>query len=251
MKNSLSIYIIMHKYVNLTKLNLELCYKNLLVGKRESEDRTLLLDSTGDNISEKNKYYCELTGLYWIWKNVNDKFVGLCHYRRLFFYNSHFLNSKDIKILLKNHDMIVPSAWFTRKNLYDTYKCKHIIEDLDLCRDIIEENYPSYIESFDKIINGHKFYPFNMFVCEKKIIDDYCEWLFNILKKLELNIDLNNRDEYQKRVFGFLSERLFNVWIDFNNIDVFECRVFNTEKKVINNIKSIVLRKIRSFIYRK
>ena len=40
-------------------------------------------DGDPDNISSKNGIYCELTGLYYIWKHVkNVEYTGLVHYRR-------------------------------------------------------------------------------------------------------------------------------------------------------------------------
>ena len=51
-------------------------------------------DNTGDNISAKNPNYCELTALYWAWKNLDCEYIGLCHYRRYF---GHTVYSKDIK----------------------------------------------------------------------------------------------------------------------------------------------------------
>ena len=48
-------------------------------------------DNTGDNISSKNANYCELTGMYWAWKNLDADYIGLAHYRR------HFSNGKSGK----------------------------------------------------------------------------------------------------------------------------------------------------------
>ena len=60
-------------------------YIPLQVGKAETEDLGYLGDDTGDSISHKNKYYGELTGLYWLWKNYSDvDIIGICHYRRYF-----------------------------------------------------------------------------------------------------------------------------------------------------------------------
>ena len=53
-------------------------------------------------------------------------------------------------------------------------------------------------------------------ITKKHLFDEYMQWLFNILFTLEKRIDISNYDSYQKRVYGFLSERLFNVWIEKN-----------------------------------
>ena len=57
----------------------------LHVGKAISDvDLGIQGDNTGDNISEKNPLYCELTGIYWLWKNTTADYKGLMHYRRIF-----------------------------------------------------------------------------------------------------------------------------------------------------------------------
>ena len=82
----------------------------------------------------------------------------------------------------------------------------------------------------------------------KEDCNKYCEWLFTIFNQLEKNIDLDTRDEYQKRVYGFLSERLFYVCILKNKLKIKENFVLKTEsnkKEKIKFIIKVVLYKLR------
>lgn len=238
----INIYIIMHKVIDLKCLQLDKCYKELLVGQSECSNKEIQLDSTGENISNKNSNYCELTGLYWIWKNSDSDIVGLCHYRRFFISkkNKKILREKEISELLMNYDIILPEKWKSMNTVYNIYKKNHNIDDLEKCKQIIEKYYPNYINSFNKIIYGREIHPLNMFICSKKLISEYCDWLFDILKKLETMVNLSDRDAYQKRLYGFLSERLLNVWVDYKQLNVFEMPFLNTEEKVITKIKRYI-----------
>lgn len=217
-------------------------YVKLLVGSYNKEKMDdYVSDSTGLNISKKNANYCELTGLYWIWKNVNDKFVGLCHYRRYFSigYGKILKTKKALKILNK-YDIIVPMKGYSKKRVYDTYKEKHIEKDLINCKRIIENKYPEYEESFDIVMNQTSIYPCNMFITSKNLMDKYCSWLFDILFELEKETNLENYDDYQKRIFGFLSERLLNVWILKNNLKIKEINMWINENNYLQEKKRIL-----------
>ncbi len=84
------IYVMTHKKIE----NLpEKIYQPLHVGREGKEDLGYPGDHTGEQISSKNPYYCELTGMYWIWKNVSCDVIGVCHYRRFFMREGRLLKS--------------------------------------------------------------------------------------------------------------------------------------------------------------
>lgn len=129
------------------------CYLPLHVGKKGKDNLGYVGDDTGENISEKNPYYCELTGVYWAWKNLKADYIGLAHYRRQFKgrnkqKNSLFdtvLSDIEIKELLKETDVILPKKRnYYIENLYDHYKHTMYIEPLDVTGEIIKEFYPEY-----------------------------------------------------------------------------------------------------------
>lgn len=215
-------------------------YVTIGVGKlaENNKEKVQYRDNLGINISRKNPYYSELTALYWIWKNCDEDIVGLVHYRRYFSMNSMWktvLNEKQICNILQSSDIIIPKARImdvTRKDLnltiWNHFKKWHNIQDLIETRNIIEEQCPEYLESFDKVCQKKTIWPYNMMICKKDMLDSYCEWLFSILEVLEEKVDISGYDNYQRRLFGFISERLFNVWITKNECKYVEKAILNT-----------------------
>lgn len=231
-------------------------YLPLHVGREGKADLGYLGDNTGDNISSKNANYCELTGLYWAWKNLKCDYVGLCHYRRYFAReNIHtdnlekkktaILHRKDYEKLLQEYDVILP----VKRNYYvetvrSQYEHAHNKRDIDETKRIVLELYPEYSEAFEKVMGRTKLYILNMFVMKKQQFDEYCSWLFSILFELEKRIDISSYNMYEARVFGFIAERLFNVWLEKQQLKVKDVPVINLEK--VN-----WLRKIYKFLQRK
>ena len=103
------------------------------------------------------------------------------------------------------------------------------IEPLDETRNIIKEKYPQYIEEFDKLKHRTSAHMFNMFIMKKEILNQYCEWLFDILFELEKKIDVNKYDAFHARFFGRVSELLLDVWINTNNIQYKELKVIDMQ----------------------
>ena len=214
-------------------------YLPLHVGREGKQNLGYIGDNTGENISAKNANYCELTGLYWAWKNTDCEYIGLCHYRRYFSKKSvgkdkkaAILHKDDYEKLLQRYDVLLP----TKRNYYietvrSQYEHAHNKRDLDEVGKIVKELYPEYSEAFTKVMNRTKLHILNMFVMKKEKFDEYCQWLFDILFELEKRIDISNYNQYEARVFGFLSERLFNVWLERQELDCCEVPVVFLEKQ--------------------
>lgn len=203
-------------------------YMPIHVGREGKDNLGYVGDNTGENISIKNPNYCELTGLYWAWKNLDCEYIGLCHYRRYFAHKSKsskledkkqaIFTRDDYERLLQQYDVILPKKRnYFIETVRSQYEHAHNKRDLDEIEKIIKMQYPSYIEAFEKVMNSRKLHIYNMFVMNKALFDEYCTWLFDILFTLEKRIDITNYDKYNARVFGFLSERLFNIWLEKNN----------------------------------
>ena len=215
-------------------------YVPIHVGKAINNiDLGILGDDKGDNISEKNPTFCELTALYWAWKNSffdDSKYCGLVHYRRFFkgykskLKDQYIASQDEILNELKDVDVIIPK----KRNYYvetidKHYKNAHHEKDLIETRKIILEKYPDFVNSFDVIMNQKKLHLFNMFVMKKELFYEYCEWLFSIIFELEKRIDISNYSPYQKRVFGFIAERMFNVWVLNKKLKVKELKTINID----------------------
>jgi len=179
-------------------------------------------DDEGENISDLNPYFCELTGLYWAWKNLDADYIGLAHYRRHF---SSKPRSKDPwNVVLKKADIenelgkirvFVPTKrryWI--ESLYSHYAHTHHIHQLDETRKIISERCPEYLDSFDKAVKRTWGYMFNMMIMERNLFSDYCTWLFDILFELRSRLGEDGLTPFHSRYYGRISEIIFNVWLD-------------------------------------
>lgn len=227
-------------------------------------------DDTGDNISIKNTSYCELTGMYWAWKNLKGvDYIGLCHYRRYFdFHNqcqklipttefcSDSMGTLDFSVpesyleKIKKGKIIVPAQLHYPQTLMQDYMRNHVSDDFRVLSKIMDETQSEAIKrSFDKVVkNGNKLIRFNMFLMSWTDFDAYCTWIFDLLKKVEDNTDISNYNSVQRRIYGYMSERLFNVWIDAYHPNKVELPVMffvdNPRRK-----RNSVLWKMREFIW--
>ncbi|MCR4842356.1 MAG: DUF4422 domain-containing protein [Eubacterium sp.] len=204
-------YVAAHKAFEPPKLQ---GYIPLQVGAALHEDLGYVRDDSGDNMSAGNPNWCELTGVYWIWKNVECDIVGLCHYRRYFNGPQGFLTVEDFERILDGCDVITGiSSMPPDRDLYAQYDRKHCTRDIMNTREVIERVCPADLSAFDAVMNSRLISVGNMMVCRKPLFDDYCGWLFAVLKEVEKVTDLTGYDDYNKRIYGFISERLMRVYL--------------------------------------
>lgn len=208
-------------------------YIPLHVGRAAAKDLGYPGDDTGDSISERNKYYGELTGVYWVWKNVTDAdIVGICHYRRFFLNEKRqMLSQKDYENILKDYDIITSNEMKSEKSCREKYGEAHNIKDLLLTEKIMKEKYPEYTKELESVLSGNRSYYGNLMVLAKDLFDDYAQWLFTVFFELEKRIDVSSYDLYHQRVYGFLSELLMKVWINKNHLKVYEGHIGITAEK--------------------
>ena len=186
----------------------------------------ILRDDQGDSISRKNPNYCELTALYWGWKNLSSDYLGLVHYRRYFAGVrrqgdkwARIATRNDLEQALKACPVVLPKKrryWI--ETTYDQYVHAHNAQDLDKTREILARKYPGYLPAFDQVMKSTSGHRFNMFVMRRDLLDSYCSWLFDVLFTLEAELDISSYSPNDARVFGFVSERLLDVWVETNHI---------------------------------
>ena len=230
--NVIKILVVYHKRTPMIKSNV---FLPIQVGRANTDViiEEMIGDDTGDNISAKNPNYCELTAQYWAWKNLNADYVGLNHYRRLFNFcggicgKSYFQQIDDgiikkygwddarIIEIVKGYDVITLPADKLKVTIYEHYKAYHRENDLKVALQVIKEKYPSMSQLAHDVIMNHKKMRFNnMILMKKKYFDSYSAWLFDILFEVERRIEISE-DKQEARVFGYLAERLLNVYVEY------------------------------------
>lgn len=190
-------------------------YLPLHVGSAGKESIGYQRDDDGENISSLNPYFCELTGLYWAWKNLSEDYIGLVHYRRHFAMDGKTIEYEQIKPYLGKIKIFTPKKrWYVIETLKSHYEHTHYPEHIEVTRNIILEKYPEYLKVFDKTLKQRWGYMFNMVIIDKNLLNEYCTWLFDVLFEMFKSIDCSSYTAFEKRYVGRLSELLFNVWLN-------------------------------------
>ena len=186
----------------------------LQVGAANGTNVCVLKDNIGDNISDKNYFYIENTGTYWIWKNVKDvKYKGQMQYRRPLEGVNENMNFNEVfskyKVITcepfnhpansrptKENPMFIPAT-----TVEQGYAFSNCIDDLNIIEMIISIYYPEYKESYNKFIKkGENLYYSNGFVMSSDIYDKYCEFLFGCLEKYQQFVDVSTPQKLKDRV---------------------------------------------------
>ncbi len=193
-------------------------------------ERSYYRDDCGDNISKLNSSYCELTGLYWGWKNLDADYIGLVHYRRHFTKHpekmhyragdlNHVLSTKQALRIMDRCDIAVPKKRkYHIETLYSHYAHTFTGHHLDIAEEVIRDLYPQDLDICRETYKQKWGYMFNMCIMSKELLDDYCSWLFSILfevqKRLEAEGATKQMTAFEGRLYGRISEVLFNVWLN-------------------------------------
>ena len=228
---NIKIMVAAHKQCEMPNDNL---YLPIHVGKALNPNKNFGYqgDNDNENISIKNPYYCELTAIYWGWKNLNSDYIGLVHYRRYLGLKKEkekingILTSEQAEKLCKKYNIILPQKRrYYIESLWSHYEHTHDITHLEITKDIIAQIYPEYTLAFEKVMKRTWGHMFNMFIMKKTLADEYCAWLFNILFQLEKKIDLSQLSAFDARLFGRVSELLLDVWIEKNQYQYKEIKM--------------------------
>ena len=211
-------------------------YMPVHVGKTLSDtDLGIAGDDTGDNISAKNRTYCEMTGLYWAWKNLKDaEIIGLCHYRRYFDFHrqikpglycqavpsSRFavtdlgIPERILERVAKGGIIAASGRSFRFSNMVQ-YCVNHSSMDFRVLEQVVREKSDdkTYMAFRSALYGSNRLSPYNMFIMRREDFDEYCSWVFPILEETESRLSIRDYPDYQKRVFGFMAERLLCVYV--------------------------------------
>ena len=256
-----NIKIFVFYYKNGRVLQLDSIYQPLMAGNSlQNANKDFTGDDSGENISHKNKYYSELTGIYWVWKNTGQSVSGACHYRRYFtaqpepflyklkralyylaglnkkrhgliytkntdYFINRIINENEIRLLLQKYDAILPQARKMKYSVETHYKKYHNIDDLNLVESILAKKHPEFVDAFHEVLRSNRLYANNMFVLKDEHFQEFMEWWFDILFEFEKQIDLSKYTGYQQRILGFMAERLLNVWFRKKQLNCVELPV--------------------------
>ena len=218
MSKHLKIYVVAHKPCEIPSSKV-LC--PIHVGRATSQYKDEMSwmqgDDIGDSISQKNPQYCEMTAHYWIWKNVHDtEYIGVCHYRRFFGID---LSESNIKDVMTDADVLMVEPSWHIDSVYSYFAKFMGAENMAILSMMMKKHSPEYFDTLEKICDGIKFHPFNMFLCRKDLFDDYCQWMFTILEDCEKYIKPAPYTN-ARRALAYMAELLTGVYFTHRKLRI-------------------------------
>lgn len=208
-------------------------------------------DNIGDNISNKNDQYSELTVLYWAWKNFEKvDYIGFCHYRRYFDISEDEI--KNIKKVIGENDIVLIEPVVAPWSVAHGFEYNICSEDLYILLMTIEKLYPEYKSTaLDFFYNSNKFFPYQMFICKWDLFNDYSNFLFSILFEVEKSVKISDYTR-MKRSLAYMGEMLLSVYCLHNHLKIKKVSVVNTDfdsgskwrkefRKIRNNIVFLMM----------
>ncbi|MDR1373057.1 MAG: DUF4422 domain-containing protein [Dysgonamonadaceae bacterium] len=246
-------------------------YMPLHCGAALSNERLdMQRDDAGENISRKNRNWCELTGLYWAWKNLpkDIDIAGLNHYRRYFDFSPRIfkrniyrvttgqfrhlpVQTPDLDSLFPKYDIIIHQPRTVPLRLYDHASINSVsCVDMDLLTEVISELTPDYSDAFDRIMKTtNKESQYCMFIAKRQVFDIYCQWLFTVLEGVESRINISHYRPYRARIYGFIGEFMLRVFVEKNKLKTGYVPVlYVTDEEKQESDMVYLLRKIRNQI---
>ncbi len=242
-RQDICIYVSAHKPVDLFESRI---LQPVQVGCALRSDRFdwAAHDDEGENISDQNAMYCELTTQYWAWKNTASEYVGFCHYRRYFDFNperhaenkygeiidtfinpssqeEYRLDDASIEKFVRQYDVVTTECKDIRpymgrgatvRSMFDDAE-KLYAEDLDKVVAILKRRHPEYAQDADAFLSGNTARFCNMFIMRRAIFNDYCAWLFPLLEEFVSSTDMSLYSKEALRTPGHLAERLLNIYL--------------------------------------
>lgn len=270
----INIYVSMHKDSYVPPIQY---LQPIQVGAAIADSRIpgVLYDDVGENISDKNKRYCELTAQYWAWKNVKDAdYYGFWHYRRYFSFNLNVepdvwgnincdkideaalvglnIDKDTIAKVVPHYDLILPDEWVCDEGqgpitILEHWRKHFNVEDITVTLQVIAEKYPQYIKYFNETLMDTKAVFCNLFIMKKELFEEYNSFCFGVLEEVEKRVDHSKYNVERYRTLGHIAERLLDAYSRYIK-DVFpEKKVLYLHRVLIKDTKNAaVVSKIKT-----
>jgi hypothetical protein len=208
-------------------------------------------DASGaDHISHLNPQFCELTALYWAWKNLRGvRHIGLYHYRRYLYLGGGFIPGQRVPVTdipasinamsgpeagaraldwLQHADAIVPSAFRLGGSITQEYTLHHDAEHWRVFNEVLFELNPQYRRFAGYFAQSNKFTYCNMFIVGWARFEHYCATMFPVLFEVQRRCPVPS-DPYQARYIGFLAERFLMFYLYAEGLRTMETPIVGME----------------------